>query len=379
MAAVFSLAHSGRTWRTSKLIALALLAGALFAGCSSNSAEPSDSPTIVRAGTSAVTPGDAPDGSTAPPGAIQQGSRVEWRGEEWYLLGVNLPWYNWACDFGCNANGGASSRDVRAALEPRFAELQAAGIHNVRWWLFPGDPWQIDRDVSDVPQSINPAVYADLDAALAMAESYDLYFTFTFFSAPSHLPGAWLQDEGQRDRLVGVLGDLVEKYAGHQRILAWDVINEPEFDIWEGRADAEDLQSLVGGVADEVHERGGGSLVTVGSAMLDGLPFWVGLGLDFYSPHWYDYMDGGDWCARCTTYEAIREKYSLDAPVVIGELYAGPDSDSAARFAEFYEKGYAGAWAWSLIPERTEDRLTVDFDAAAGFAQSIEDDGPGTR
>ena len=22
------------------------------------------------------------------------------------------------------------------------------------------------------------------------------------------------------------------------------------------------------------------------------------LGLDFYEAHWYDYMNGGDWCAR---------------------------------------------------------------------------------
>ncbi len=307
----------------------------------------------------------------------QPGTRVEWLGEGWYLHGVNLPWYNWGCDFGCNSNGGASSTTVKNALAPRFQTLEDSAVHNVRWWLFPGDPWQITRDSSGAPTGINPAVYADLDAALAMAETYDLYYTFAIFSSPSHIPAAWLTDPAQREKLSVALGGLFARYAGNPRILAWDVVNEPEFDIWGGKANQADVQSLVRSVATQVHQRGGGSLVTVGGAMLDGLPMWVGLGLDFHSPHWYDYMSSGNWCARCTTYDALKVKYNLDAPVVLGEVYTGNDSDAAARHADFYDKGYAGSWSWSLFPERTADLLSINMTAAAAFAAAKTDDGPG--
>ncbi len=103
---------------------------------------------------------------------------------------------------------------------------------------------------------------------------------------------------------------------------------------------------------------------------------WVGLGLDFHSPHWYDYMSSGDWCARCTDYDGIKAKYNLDAPVIVGEVYTGTDSDAAARYRDFYAKGYAGAWSWSLFPERTADKLGIDMTAAAAFAASKADDGP---
>ncbi len=317
--------------------------------------------TATASGTPTVTPGG--------------NSRVQWQGREWYLHGLNLPWYNWACDFGCKDTG-ASSPASQAALAPRFQQLAAAGIHNVRWWVFPGDPWQLSRDASGAPASLDPAIFADFDAALAMAETYDLYYTFVLFSAPSHLPAAWLSDPSQREKLVAVLSDLFARYAGHPRILAWDVINEPEFDVWDGKANQADVQALIRDVATRVHEDGGGALVTVGGAMLDGLPMLAGLGLDFYSPHWYDYMESGAWCAPCTTAAEVQARYSIDAPIVLGEVYAGADTDSGARLAGFYDRGYAGAWSWSLFPERTEDRLSIDFAAAAEFAQRISDDGP---
>jgi hypothetical protein len=124
--------------------------------------------------------------------------------------------------------------------------------------------------------------------------------------------------------------------------------------------------------------------VTVGSAMLDGLPMWTDLGLDFYQAHWYDFMNspdspdrpGGNWCARCTDYAEVRERYNLDAPLVIGEFFAGPSTDAAARYRDFYEKGYAGSWAWSLFPESTNDGMQIDLGAAAAFARSHSDTGP---
>src|SRR5438309_11178143 len=98
--------------------------------------------------------------------AVPVGSRIPWQGKSWYLHGANVPWFNWPCDFGCNAKGGASAPDVNAALKAKFQQAQASGMHAIRWWVFEGDAWQITRDAAGGPKEINPAVYADFDAAL---------------------------------------------------------------------------------------------------------------------------------------------------------------------------------------------------------------------
>jgi hypothetical protein len=307
--------------------------------------------------------------------AVPAGSRVAWQGGNWYLQGANVPWYNWACDFGCGANGGVSSATVQSVLATGFSQLQASGMHTVRWWVFPADPWQITRDSTGAPSAINSAVYADFDAALRLADQYDLYYVFVLFSNPASLPASWLTDATQREKLASALAPLFARYRGHPRVLSWEVFNEPEWDVWNGQIAQAPVQATVKVIADAVHVNST-AYVTVGSAMLDGLPMWVGQGLDYYQAHWYDYMSGGHWCARCTDYTTVRARYNLDAPLVIGEFYAGADVDALQRFTEFYNKGYAGAWPWSLFADRTNDKMAIDHAAARQFARQRTDLGP---
>jgi hypothetical protein len=306
---------------------------------------------------------------------VEPGSRIPWQGGAWYLHGANLPWYNWACDFGCGAQGGVSDPAVRAALEPVLRAASAAGMRVVRWWMFEGGAKPIQRDADGAPAGLDPTVYADIDAALALADEHDLYFIFTLFAAPSDLPLGWLTDPAQRVRLAEALAPLFGRYRGQPRLLAWDLFNEPEWDIWNHKVSAEAVQATVRELAATVHAQSD-TYVTLGSAMLDGLPLWVGQGLDYYTAHWYDYMSGGNWCALCTDYAAVRARYGLDAPLVIGEFYAGPDASAGQRFTAWYDKGYAGALAWSLVPERTFDRMAIDLGAAAAFAAERADTGP---
>ncbi len=311
----------------------------------------------------ASSPHDAPSAE----GAAGPGSRIQWQGRDWYLHGVNVPWYRWGCDFGCGANGGVSS--TSAAIEPRFAQLQAADVHSVRWWMFSGDPWQVSA------AGVDANVYRDIDAALQLAEQYDLYYTFSLFSGPSAVPSSWLTSAATRQQIATTLGGLFGRYAGHPRVLSWEVFNEPDLDIWRGRVREADVQAFVATVAAAVHAHSS-ALVSVGSGMLDGLPMWVGLGLDYYDAHWYDNMASGDYCARCTDYRTVQARYGLDAPLVIGEFFAGAAVDAAQRYEDWYRKGFAGAWAWSLFPERTSDGMSVDLAAAASFAAAHGDDGP---
>src|SRR5207237_1233832 len=129
-----------------------------------------------------------------------------------YFVGANVPWFTWACDFGCGSKNGVSSPSVRSAVADGFARLKAANVHTVRWWLFEGDPWQINHDGSGAPTGLNPLVYTDLDAAFALAEQYDLVYDLVLFSGPTSLPHAWIVDPTQRQRLADALAPMFSRY-----------------------------------------------------------------------------------------------------------------------------------------------------------------------
>jgi hypothetical protein len=307
--------------------------------------------------------------------AAAPGSRVNWQSGSWYVQGANVPWFNWGCDFGCGTSGGASDPTVNNAVGAAFSQLNANGTHVVRWWVFPGDAHQITRNAAGLPTGLDPAVYPDFDAALSLAAQYDIYFDFVLFSGPTSIPTSWETDATQRTALASALSPLFSRYRGNSRVLTWEIMNEPEFEIWNGHIAQSDVQATVRVLVNAVHANST-AMATVGAAELDGLPMWVGMGLDYYQAHWYDYMSSGNFCARCTDYPTVQARYGLDQPLVIGEMYAGPDVDAYQRFVDFYNKGYAGTWAWSLFPSHTNDHLSIDQGALRTFTSQHNDIGP---
>jgi hypothetical protein len=167
-------------------------------------------------------------------------------------------------------------------------------------------------------------------------------------------------------------------YRGNPRVLSWEVFNEPDFDVWNGKVSQSSMASTVTAVAASVHANST-AYVTVGMGFADGLPMVVGTGLDYYQAHWYDYMSGGTYCMRCNNYAFYQAKFGLDQPLVVGEFYAGSNVDSYQRYQDFYNKGYAGAWGWSLSPEKTSDHMAIDYAAARKFANRHSDLGPRLR
>jgi len=281
---------------------------------------------------------------------------------------------NWGCDFGCGSNGGASSTEVTQVASAAIAAAKPSGLNVIRWWMFPGEPNQFVLSDSGAPTALIPPVYQDIDAALRLAEQHDVHLVFVLFSSPTHIPSGWTTDEEQRQTLARTIGTLAETYRGNSRILAWEVFNEPEWDIWDRRASQADVVDTVNAITDEIHAKSE-ALVTVGSANIEALGMWVDSDLDFYQPHWYDPM-GPRACARCTDLAGLNAAYGIDKPVVIGEFFASDAVDSKERYADFYRKGFAGAWGWSLLPDRTQDKLGIDLNAAREFANSHEGVGP---
>jgi len=307
---------------------------------------------------------------------LPAGSRIAWGDGEWYLHGANVPWLNWQRDFGGGDDGGASSKHSRETFSSTFAGAKANGANVLRWWVFEGDAWQIKRNSSGMPTGLEPKIFRDFDAALQIAEEQDVYYNFVLFSGASHVPGTWLSDPRQRKQLANVLGELFARYRDNPRILSWEVINEPDNDVWHKGTDEQAMRAMVREIVDSIHANSN-AYATLGMMMLDGLPMARGLGLDYYQAHWYDYMDNGDWCAPCHTYDEVRERWQLDAPLVLGEVYLGKDTkDPRERLQSFYDKGYAGAWPWSIFSDITYDKLKVNWGAMRRFAGEHDDLGP---
>ncbi|MDT8307607.1 MAG: hypothetical protein RRC07_16865 [Anaerolineae bacterium] len=331
-------------------------------------------------------------------------SHISWDGGDWYVHGVNVPWLVWEEDFGgqwgvaSEILNGDGTLDRDSAVVQRFAQLPQAGVHAVTWWLFSGNsgsdasgPEQILRDSSGRPAGIKPEVYRDIDAALLLAEEFDLYYTFPVLIRPNQVPLSWMTT--YRADLIDTLRPLFRRYHGEPRIMAWSAFVEPEWAIWNDGFPQQVAQDYVRDFAAAVHAESD-QLVTLNSAMLDGLSLWTGLGLDFYSTSWYDYMNnldgshegyGGDWCALCTGYAEVQARYSLDKPLVIGEFYAGGEADyltggrdlgPLGRLDAWCDKGYAGAYGWSLFPERTYDRMAIEWSSYGIFGAAHDDCGP---
>lgn len=291
----------------------------------------------------------------------------------WYLYGSNMPWLNWAQDFGGGPSGGGVSGNT-SLLDSKLQQAHNADMHIIRWWVFEGGSPQIQRDASGTATSFNPNVYTDIDAALNEAAKYDISYNFVLFGgtnddATTH---DWWENPTKRQALVNVLAPLFKRYASNPRVHTWEIVNEPEWQSRNGQTTVAGMLATGDAIANAVHQNSP-ALVTVGNAQIQDMQTWVGHPLDYYSPHYYDNFGTG------SNDPFVNPANSPDGkPVVIGEFPAssGLSPDALSRWKSLYANGYAGAWNWSWAPEFTGDHLGTDVNAATTFAGGKTDLGP---
>ena len=292
-------------------------------------------------------------------------------------MGANVAWYNYADDFGGGVDhGGVSSPASYSVLDAKFQQVSAAGLHVLRWWAFVGS--HIETDPTGVPMAVQDTVYADFDAALQLAEKYDLYYVFNLFRNPEDVR-SWVADPEKRAALAQAVGPLFARYKDNPHILSWEVFNEPEYAIVGGSVTLEAVQDTIRLVARSIHANSN-AYATTGTDDIANFTRWLSLGADFVGLHWYE--EYPESCLLCTTAAQMQADHPGSGPIVVGEWIANesqskvPPPDPLARWRYWYNSGYAGAWPWSLFPEKTNDDLRIDLAAAATFSQEHADLGP---
>ncbi len=338
--------------------------------------------TLVILGTGCGSAATAPArGFTTPTGGASAGPRqadqpdhtplstISWQGGNWFLLGVNYPWHKYGNDFGANAWGSYGVHDpaTYAIVDADFAQLAQLGARTLRWFVFADGRAGITFDNAGMPTGLDQFVLRDLDAALEIAERHNIYLNlvlldFLFMSAARVEHGVQMGGHaevinsaiGQQALLEHVFAPLFQRYATSPYILSWEVMNEPEWALSDaGKVDKRvrhpstlaNFRHFTQQVVDAVH-RSTQSYATVGCASVKWLHNWVGLGLDYYQAHYYDWMQP---LPMDNLYARRFDQLSLDRPLVVGEFPAsGSTTANLQQYLDtWYASGYAGAWAWS--------------------------------
>ena len=292
-----------------------------------------------------------------------------------FLFGTNMPWLNWASDFGGGRNGGGVSGNMQQ-LDTKLQTAHNAGMRIIRWWVFEGGSPHIQRDRSGAPTGLDANVYTDLDAALNEATRYDMYYNLVLFGgtnddATTH---QWWENAAKRQALVNVLTPLFQRYGSNPRVHTWEIVNEPEWQSRNGLTTVGGMLATADALTNAIHANSS-SLVTVGNAQIQDMQTWVGHPLDYYSPHYYDNFGTG----RNDPFVTSASSISPDGkPVVIGEFPAsgGLNPTARKRWDLLYANGYAGGWNWSISPEHTGDKIGTDMNAASEFAAGKPNIGP---
>lgn len=312
-------------------------------------------------------------------------TKVCYNNQLWYLNGVNMPWFNYSYTAGYGDFGGGTTSGVQASkadIGVRFSNFHNTGSSVVRWWMFEGGSWQINRASDGTPTSLNNAVYADIDAALQLADQYNLYYDFTLFSAVdnSGFPASWRTNPTQRQALANVLAPLFARYKDNPRIMTWELFNEPEWQIWNNLdgANATDVVALAKALVSSIRTNAPKTMTTIGEARIDGIPMWKSVDLDFDSPHWYDPMVDGYDSALLNTASGLQSANGMTRPIVLGEFpFTGTSSAlNVSRLNDFYGRSYAGSWDWSLFADHTSDNIATDLPAMTNFKTQHNDIGP---
>lgn len=318
---------------------------------------------------------------------------IEWDCQQRFAYGVNYAWHHFAGDFGgipmWNQLGVSGQPELIGA---ELQQMRDAGVSVIRWWVLPDFRGAgVAFDGSGTPTGLSGTMVADLETALELAAQADVYlmpclFSFDNFRPDHDLSGLMVRgiqpiviDPARRAALMeNVVRPIAQTVAAHtnaDRVIAWDIINEPEWAM-SGTSpygdmpytpnpelqtvDHAQMETFVAETIAVLRQESD-AMVTVGGAAMKWAKAWSQVDVDFYQFHIYDWVD------QYWPYDMSPADYDVDdKPVVMGEFpLAGLASASYGQMlSAWWDLGYAGAMGWHF-DEATPDQL----DAIRAFAE----------
>jgi hypothetical protein len=323
--------------------------------------------------------------------------RLAFLGSTRFVVGANLPWVGYGTDIGASAwypGGGLSVQPAsRELLDRTFATLHRDGVSLVRTFLLCDARSGVRVDDDGVPAGLDDCVFPDIDALLASAAQHHIglmpvLVDFHLCKAPQIVNGVqlggrshFITDPAARSAFVDrVFRPIVERYRDEPAIVAWDVMNEPEWCLGRalrhalgaGHALRHGLRWRSSGVRSGVSfealqeflRQSVGCIqactrqpVTIGCAGTWLLDLVTPLGLDFYQVHWYERFG---WPAL----ERPVAELGLDRPVILGEFSGVRSQWGIADVLDTARRaGYRAAFVWSLLSE----------DSHSGYPREVVD------
>ncbi len=311
---------------------------------------------------------------------------INYEGKDYFINGLNIPWHLYSQDFGTHYQLGAQYDSTW--FENAFAQYENYGINCARFWLHTDGATSPEFDSSGFVSGLDSNFFSNLDDLFNRALKHHIMLIPSIwdFSITNNdyalgiyggMHASLIQDTSKtRSYINNALIPMVQRYANQCNLLAWEIINEPEWSMniqYAGTTtqvvDATEMQRFVGMIAEAIHQNSS-KMVTVGSASLRynsdkwaiSTPcvgnYWKDQAiqsaynkplayLDFYQVHYYDWMNG------IISFDPYKSSspYSywlLDKPALIGESQGNSTKHTPTDMLyNAYTGNYAGVMFWS--------------------------------
>ena len=189
--------------------------------------------------------------------------------------------------------------------------------------------------------------------------------------------------------VVTPLAKAVASSPNSRRMIAWDIINEPEWAV-SGNGAAGDqafspnaslttvdyttMHTFINDVATALRANSS-SLITVGNAAIKWKNAWTDIDQDFFTYHLYG------WVQPYWPYTNTAASYTLAKPIVIGEFpftldtnNTTPDYTYSQVTGGLFNEGYAGAVVWETGTNEARGTINLHGPRRNRYVPKLADD-----